>query len=136
MPWLAAKRVSVKASTYDGIEGAWQHHVAPIFGGVSPHRIRASDIKAWVVALAAGKSPTVVWSTHAMPAQVRDSAVQDRLLAVNPARGLALPRVLSSTHRYLPPAEVHAVTAICGTRISMRWPVRWTQRVLTRLHTS
>lgn len=137
VPWLAAKRASVKASTYDGIEGAWQHHVAPTFGGMSLHRIRTSDIEAWVAALAARKSPTVVRRAHAMLAQVLDSAVRDRLLAVNPARGIALPRVRTSAHRYLSHAEVHAVAEAAGEHRTLVYVLaygglRWGEAVALR----
>src|SRR5690606_31760149 len=85
-PWLAAKRPTVKASTFEGIESAWTTHIEETFGDVPLHRIRTSDVETWVTGLAENRSASVVRRSHAALAQMLDTAVRDRRLAVNPAR--------------------------------------------------
>ncbi|UQN29444.1 tyrosine-type recombinase/integrase [Brachybacterium kimchii] len=114
-PWLRAKRTRVKPSTLDGIEGAWRIHVRPRFGRTSVARILPSEVEAWIADLVdAGKSPTVVRRAHAVLAQMLDTAVRDRRIAVNPARGITLPRARSSAHRYLSHLEVRSVAERAG----------------------
>lgn len=113
-PWLAAKRPTVKASTFEGIESAWLTHIAETFGDVPLHRIRTSDVEAWVTVMAGARSASVVRRSHAALAQMLDTAVRDRRIAVNPARGVELPRVQSRAHRYLSHLEVKRVADHSG----------------------
>lgn len=113
-PWLDAKRTTVKPTTWEGIETAWTIHVSPSFGQTPLYRIRPSDVEAWVTSLAGRRSPTVVRRAHAVLAQMLDAAVRDRRIIVNPARGVALPRVESRAHRYLSHVEVSRVAAHAG----------------------
>jgi integrase len=136
-PWLEAKAASVKRSTMDGIEGAWEHHVKPEFGDVPLYRIRHSDVEAWVGRLAQRRSPTVVRRAHACLAQMLDSAVRDRRLVVNPARDVSLPRVRSSAHRYLSHMEVKAVADQAGDKAPLVYllaygGLRWGEAVALR----
>ena len=78
------------------------------------HRIRTSDVEAWVTDLAGSRSASVVRRSHAALAQMLDTAVRDRRLAVNPARGIELPRVQSRAHRYLSHLEVKRVADHAG----------------------
>lgn len=114
VPWLAAKRTTVKPTTYEGIETAWITHIEPTFGSVPLNRIRASEVEAWVTELAGRRSATVVRRAHAALAQMLDTAVRDRRISVNPARGLELPRVQSRAHRYLSHVEVKRVADHAG----------------------
>lgn len=137
VPWLEVKRATVKPSTFDGIVGAWTHHVWPRFGDVPLYRIAPSHIEAWVAELARSKSPTVVRRAHAMLAQVLDSAVRDRLLVANPARGIALPRVRTSAHRYLSHTEVRDVAQHAGRHEALVYVLaygglRWGEAVALR----
>lgn len=137
VPWLAAKRATVKASTYDGIAGAWTHHVEPAFGDIAVARILPSEIDAWVARLATDRSPTVVRRAHAMLAQALDTAVRDRLITVNPARGVALPRVRTSAHRYLSHVEVRRVADHAGEHEALVYVLaygglRWGEAVALR----
>lgn len=136
VPWLAAKRTRVKASTMDGIEGAWRIHIEPTFGDVPLYRIMPSDIEAWLAGI--GKSPTVVRRAHAALAQILDTAVRDRRLVVNPARGIELPRVRTSAHRYLSHLEVKAVADRAGAHRTLVYVLaygglRWGEAVALRV---
>lgn len=113
-PWLAAKQRTVKPTTFEGIETAWTIHIRPTFGAVPLYRIRTSDVEAWVTELAGRKSATVVRRAHAALAQMLDTAVRDRRITVNPARGVTLPRVQSRAHRYLSHVEVKRVADHAG----------------------
>lgn len=113
-PWLRAKATSVKPKTHDDIVSVWELHVAPTWGDMPLQRIRPSMVKTWIAELAEMRSPTLVRRAHAMLAQTLDLAVRDRLLQTNPARGVALPRVVSRAHRYLSHVEVRDVAACAG----------------------
>lgn len=137
-PWLAWKRSRVKASTFDGIEGAWRIHIEPEFGETPLYRIMPSDIEAWLTRIATDRSPTVVRRAHAALAQMLDTAVRDRRLIVNPARGVELPRVRTSAHRYLSHLEVKAVADHAGDHAALVYVLaygglRWGEAVALRV---
>lgn len=137
-PWLAWKRSRVKASTFDGIEGAWRIHIEPEFGETPLYRIMPSDVEAWLTRIAADRSPTVVRRAHAALAQMLDTAVRDRRLIVNPARGIELPRVRTSAHRYLSHLEVKAVADLAGAHRTLVYVLaygglRWGEAVALRV---
>lgn len=137
-PWLAWKRTRVKPSTYDGIEGAWRIHIQPAFGTTPLFRIMPSDIEAWLTRISETRSPTVVRRAHAALAQMLDTAVRDRRLTVNPARGIELPRVRTSAHRYLSHLEVKAVADHAGDHSTLVYVLaygglRWGEAVALRV---
>lgn len=113
-PWLRTKATSVKPKTHDDITSAWELHVEPHWGSVSLQAIRPSMVESWVADLDERYSPTLVRRAHSMLAQVLDLAVRDRLLQTNPARGVALPRVVERAHRYLSHVEVRDAAAAAG----------------------
>lgn len=137
-PWLAWKRTRVKASTFDGIEGAWRIHIEPEFGSTPLYRIMPSDIESWLTRISEGRSPTVVRRAHAALAQMLDTAVRDRRLVVNPARGIELPRVRTTAHRYLSHLEVKAVADHAGEHAALVYVLaygglRWGEAVALRV---
>lgn len=110
-PWLEHKDAVVKPSTARLLRGAWDTHVAPRWSKVAMGDVRTSEVAAWVTELANRRSATVVIRSHGILAGVLDEAVRDRCLAVNPARGVALPRKTRKASRYLSASDVERVAA-------------------------
>lgn len=114
--WLAHKQAIRKRSSYDVIDGAWRTHVAPRWATTSIQTIRPSDIKAWLGDLTTTRSASVVIRCAGVLAGILDVAVEDGLLAKNPARGIELPRkVRKPRRRYLTATEVEAVAHAAAT---------------------
>ena len=119
-PWLAKKRLVVKPSYIDDLEGAWRKYVQPAFGMVPIATISRAGVQRWVADISQGrfdgstKSATVVKRAYGILAGILDDAVADRLLGVNPARGVELPRKTRRAHVYLSPAELFALADASG----------------------
>lgn len=107
--WLDGKAVRVKASHWATLDTAWRVHVAPVWADVPVAQVLTSDVQAWVRTVSAGKSATVVIRAHGVLAGILDTAVRDRRIITNPARGVELPRKTRRASRYLSHVEVDRV---------------------------
>lgn len=109
--WLDGKRV-LKPSSYAPLEAAWRNYVLPRWGNRSIGTIRKSEVQQWVTEISKGtpetraKSSTVVLRAYGVLAGILDSAVSDRMLSINPARGVDLPRKTSKSKTYLSHEQV------------------------------
>jgi integrase len=112
--WLERKRGHLKPSGMRTYEGAWRLHVAPRWGSTRVCDIRFTDVQAWVSDLAGRRGPVVVKTAHSVLARILDDAVRDRLLAVNPARGVKTPPVVKRQNVYLTAAQLHALARESG----------------------
>ncbi|WP_193118478.1 tyrosine-type recombinase/integrase [Brachybacterium tyrofermentans] len=108
-PWLDGKAVRVKPSTWAALDTAYRVHVEPHWADVAVSQVLTSDVQAWVRELSAGKSATVVIRAHGVLAGVLETAVRDRRIVANPARGVELPRKVRRPSRYLSHIEVERV---------------------------
>lgn len=117
--WLEAKRV-LKPSSYRPLESAWRIYVEPVWGRRQLSSIRTSEVQAWVTKLSTGdsqarppaapKSATTVIRAYGVLAAILDTAVKDRRITVNPARGVEdLPRKRRKAHVYLSHELVHSI---------------------------
>lgn len=132
--WLG-RQTHLKPSSYRPVESAWRLHVEPIWGTSPVADIRKTAVQQWVSDLTRGdgkkrkpKSATVVIRSYGILAGILDSAVDDRRVLSNPARGVNLPRKTKTPHIYLTHEQVHAlataskyptlilVLAYCGVR--------------------
>lgn len=118
-PWLAHKAAVLKPSTAALLQGAWSTHLEEQWGDRRLADIRTSQVAAWVAELAERRSATVVIRAHGILAGILDEAVRDRLLAVNPAHGVRLPRKTAKARRYLTAAEVERVAVAAGETAPM-----------------
>lgn len=119
-PWLAHKKAIRKRSSYDALDGAWRTHVEPRWGSVRIANVRVTDVRAWIGELAEGRSATVVIRCAGVLGGMLDGAVDDGLLAKNPARGLELPKkVRKARRRYLTAEEVEDVAKAAGQTAPM-----------------
>lgn len=96
--WLAGKK-SLKPSAYAQLPIAWERHVKPRWGSREVGGIVPSEVQEWVTGLTvggdgkAGYSATVALRALGVLAGILDTAVTDRRIPRNPARGLKnLPR--------------------------------------------
>lgn len=105
----------LKPSSYRPVESAWRLHVEPVWGARSIGGIRHSDVQAWVTKLTGSHSPTTVIRAYGVLAGILDTAVKDRRLATNPARGVNLPRKTSKRKIYLTHSQVALLAEQAGT---------------------
>lgn len=138
-PWLAHKQ-AVTSKTYGRtLTGSWETHVRPRWGEVAVSVIRPSAVRDWVGELSTTRSASVVHRAYGILASILDDAVNDRLIARNPARGIKLPPKKSAPRRYLTAAEVDAVAAAVGERwrvltLILAWSgLRWGEAVALRV---
>ncbi|GAA1686524.1 tyrosine-type recombinase/integrase [Microbacterium lacus] len=114
--WLAAKKASLKPSSYSPIETAWRLRVEPTWGRWELSEIRHTDVRAWVAKLSGEVGATVTIRTFGVLASILDDAVYDGLIATNPARvaRVGLPKKMRGKHGYLTHSEVARLAAASG----------------------
>ncbi|WP_341359076.1 tyrosine-type recombinase/integrase [Georgenia sp. M64] len=119
------------ASTKARNESILEQHVLPRWGAVRLVDVEHEAVQAWVNELvAAGLAGGTVRKVVGVLAGVLQLAVKARRIAVNPARGVELPKQALTRRRYLTAAQVEAVAdaadewgdlvlvlAYCGLRI-------------------
>ncbi len=107
--WLANQH-HLKPSSLRPVEIAWRLHVEPKWGGRRVGEIRHSEVQNWVTAFTRGdgkpRSATTVLRAYGVLAGILDTAVMDRRIPSNPARGVHLPRKLKGKHKYLTHEQV------------------------------
>ena len=111
--WLASQ-THLKPSTMRVVEMALRVHVQPVWGARSIGGVLHSDVQTWVGELSRKLSASSVIRAYGILAAILDVAVKDRRLAVNPARGVALPRKVRKRRRYLSHDEVGALASAAG----------------------
>jgi integrase len=108
-PWLAAK-AHLKPSSFHVLTAAWRIHVEPVWGARTVGSITPSEIQDWVADLTRRRSATVVIRAYGVLAGVLERAVNDRQIALSPARHIALPRKGRKHRSYLTHAQVDALS--------------------------
>lgn len=148
-PWIKARAAGLKPSTWRVEEIAWRLHVEPVWGDQQVGALRHSEVQAWVSTLSSGvkdgdrwkvkpKSATVVRRAYGILAGVLDSAVKDRCIPRNVARGVNLPRKVSKKHVYLTHEQVDALANQAGqyatlVRLLAYTGLRWGEAVGLRV---
>jgi integrase len=111
--WLADKAALLKPSSYAPLRSSWTNYVEPTWGPRAISSIRHSEVQTWVASI--GKSPTVVARAYGILAGILDVAERDRRILANPARGVRLPRkVTSRARRYLTHDQLWSVAGHSG----------------------
>jgi integrase len=113
-PWLARQHGHIKPSGFRSLDCAWRVHVAPRWGRVRIGDVRFSDVQAWVAGLSGKLSASMVANIYSVLARVLDDAVRDRMLAVNPARGVKLPRRAPRRNVYLTAVQLDGLADEAG----------------------
>jgi integrase len=111
--WLSTQ-TQLKPSSLRPIEIAWRLYVQPRWGHVPIGDIRHSDVQQWISGISSERSATTALRAFGVLASILDTAVRDRQIATNPARGVRLPRKVPKHHRYLTHDEVHALAEASG----------------------
>ncbi|MBV7296147.1 site-specific integrase [Corynebacterium sp. TAE3-ERU12] len=127
--WLAAQ-THLKPSSLRVTRIAWNNHVRPAWGDRRLDDITQTDVQEWV-ALQPGSASTVR-RNHQVLAQVLDAAVADKRIALNPARGVRLPRKPRPKHVYLSMDQVRSFTEECSHYGEIVWVLattglRWSE---------
>jgi integrase len=108
LPWLEAKRTSMKPSSFAPVETAWRLRVQPEWGKWEVADVRHTDVRRWVAKLSTQVGATVTIRTFGVLASILDDAVYDGRINVNPARvgKIGLPRKTRGNHSYLSHQQV------------------------------
>ena len=112
--WLT-HQTHLKPSSLDPIQRAYRLHVDPLWGGRAVGSIRPSEVQAWITKLSARRGASVVLRAHGVLASILDSAVADRRMLSNPARGVHLPRKTPKRRVYLTHEQVDRLATECGS---------------------
>lgn len=113
--WLSSQS-HLKPSTRKAVESSWRTWVEPRWGRWSLAEIHHSDITRWIAEVAATRSPTTTARAFGVLAGILDSAVLDRRLHSNPARGVKLPKKPTRRKVYLTHQQVQTLADTCGHR--------------------
>lgn len=116
----------LKPATQSINESTWRIHVEPKWGDRRIKTIRKSEVQVWLGGIKRHTSgadpqptddpasPTTVRNCHMVLAQILDIAVDDRMIPVNPARGVKLPKKSPAVKAYLTPAQLERLVRECG----------------------
>ena len=110
----AATLTHLKPSTRNNYKEMWDNNVEPHWGGWQAQAVKPSMVQEWVYTM--GASPSWVRQCHNILAQVLDVAVQDKAIRENPARGVKLPRKVSTVRVYWTIPQLQLFATECGER--------------------
>jgi integrase len=120
--WTAwrSTRVDLRPSTAARDESYARNHILPRLGHLPLTRIDRALLRSWVADLQAkGLAPATIVKIAQLAHAALDAAVDERLIARNPASGLKLPRVESKEMRFLTPAEVTTLVEVIDDRYEL-----------------
>lgn len=138
-PWLEHKRAVVSKTYGRTLQSSWDTHVEKRWGDVAIAQIRTTAVRDWVGELSRTRSASVVHRAYGILASILDDAVDDRMLARNPARGIHLPSKKSAPRRYLTAGEVESLASALGERwrvlvLILAWTgLRWGEATALRV---
>lgn len=119
--WIVSQ-THLKPSTKRTVEIAWNKHVEPKWGTHPISDVTHSAVQTWIATMSAGDEThkalgaTSVIRAHGVLAGILDTAVLDRRISTNPARGIKLPRKVRKEHRYLTHEEVWRLAHEAGDK--------------------
>lgn len=125
--WFAAKRLKLKPSTAGGYRSLLDMTVLPRWRDVKLADITHADVQQWVTWLSTDPAARQARTTkraplsasrtvhaHRMLKQVLAYAIRTRRLAINPADGVELPRVVHREETALTHQQIHALVGGAG----------------------
>lgn len=115
---------------------AWVNQVEPVWGSRRVASIRPSEVDSWVAGMQG--SASTVRRAHNTLAQILDMAVADRVIRVNPARGVRLPRKEKSVPVFLTVSQVSDLASECSRHGELVWllattGLRWGEAAALRV---
>lgn len=146
--WLPSQ-THLKPSAFEPLEIAWRLYVEPRWGATAVADVRFSEVQTWVSQLSRGtavtkhtkpgpRSATVVLRSYGVLAAILDTAVRDRRILANPARGVSLPRKIKRPHTYLSHEQVELLAQSSGqhgslVRLLSYTGLRWGEAIALRI---
>lgn len=119
--WWAGR--SVRPTTAARQRSLWQLHVLPTLGDRRLAGLRRSDISAWVAGLTASDlAPSTVGLCRMVLVACLSAAVDEGLVAANPASRVSPPRVDKPERRFLAPDELVALESAMDQHWSLLVP--------------
>ena len=121
--WYQSRAVRLKAKTLENYRSLLDTHVLPKWRNTAVGDIDWQSIQKWIGELhktkpvrrkADGLSPSRINQTYNVLHQVLSYAVRSRMLTVNPATDIDLPRKPTSKKRYLTHQQVADLATECG----------------------
>jgi integrase len=109
--WMASRAADLKPSTWRSMHSSWRVHVRPKWGDRAVGSIRHSEIQIWIAELSQIRSATTVRRAHELLGGILETALRDRRISANPARGAKLPRKTGKERAYLTHNQVAELAA-------------------------
>ncbi|MDF2144660.1 site-specific integrase [Knoellia sp. p5-6-4] len=103
----------LRETTRQNYRAGWRN-IEPHFGDWRVNRIEHADVADWIQKLSEIKGPETVRQAHRVLCLVLDFAIQTRRLALNPARGVRLPRRPPARERILTVDQVASLADELG----------------------
>jgi integrase len=107
--WLQRMTTSWRPSTAASVSVSVRKHIVPSLGGRALGALRRSDIEAWAKGLEL--APSTVATVRQHLGQILSSAVEDGLIARNPAAGARMPRNDAPRPEPVPHTVIDEITA-------------------------
>jgi integrase len=123
--WLESQ-AHLKPSARRAIESSWRIWVQPRWGKLALAEVQHSDVGHWVSEISKSRSATTTSRAFGVLAGLLDSAVLDRRLHANPARGVRLPKKKTKRKIYLTHEQVETLAKECGPRRSLVYFLAYT----------
>jgi hypothetical protein len=101
---------AIKPKTFASYESLLRSRVLPAFGRRQLATLKPSDVQTWINKMQAeGLSPSRVRQAHVLLKQMLDAALRDRMLGMNAALGVKLPKLQHREAAYFEPAVVDRI---------------------------
>lgn len=112
------RRLHLRPATRSRDESYLRNHVVSAFGPQPLSSIAKADVQAWVRQLSEEKklAPRTVRECFRILSSIFSDAVEERLVAESPCRGVSLPRVEVKERRFLLPDQVRDLAEAIDTR--------------------
>lgn len=124
--WLEGKRGVLKPKTYATYESSWRTHCAPKWAHRQIGTLRTSEIQAWVSGIvAAGSSGKTANKALAALNGVCELAVLDKIIAVNPCKGVRRVRESAKERAYLTVEQLTALAEASGDNKALVLVAGW-----------
>lgn len=116
--WAAKERAAwsdLRPATKARADSLIRTHVLPEFGAFALGAITPLRIQSWINDLVeSGLSPSTVQGCYRLLSRIMNAAVNARLIATSPCRGITLPRVERVEMMFLNPDELHRLALAAG----------------------
>ena len=115
------KRIELRLSTWENYYRSVRNHIYPALGHIPLKDIKTDDIQRLYNKMTKeGKSPATVRRNHQIVSSCLSQAVENRILAWNPATAVKLPKLDSKEVRAMTPEEMDSFLSVLGED---RWGV-------------